>query len=238
MKHDCFIRILIRSGVLLSLIAVPACTPHRDASVTGHRPPLQGSGISLGALTLAAESYADAGSTLNVFGFDARAANLAPVRCRIDNRGRMPVYLHPQQAFLIDRQNLAWPLLTGEQVRNRIGNAVLSDTARRAALMRLWGEKPGSIGGLAFGLQQEPQSVQNRLAGLLGRRDQREALSLDTRQTSARPKEAVYTVEGSHQAEAYLLFPGREETLSAVSLRLGFEIEGVPRSINVPLVQR
>ncbi len=239
MTYCRFVRALICSGVLLALMTVPACTPHRDGSIpVVNRSPLQGPAISLGATSLAAEAYTGTGSALAVFGFEARSAGLVPVRCRIDNRGRMPVYLHPQQAFLIDRQNLAWPLLTGEQVRNRIANASLSDTVRRAALIRLWGEMPGSTGSLAFGLWQEPQSARNGATGLLGRNDPRAALSLDTRQSTARPSVPVHEVGSGHQAEAYLLFPGREETLAAVSLRLGLEIEGIPRSVNVPLVQR
>ncbi len=60
-------------------------------------------------------------------------------------------------------------------------------------------------------------------------------LAIDTRQTSARPVMSPYRVDSGRLAEAYLLFPDRPDIQSAVSLRLGLDIEGVRRSVNVPL---
>lgn len=242
MKRKFFSRYLFKClthcGLLIVLITVPACSPHKDGPVPVPRLPLVGHNtLSLQNVTLAAELYADARAASQVFGFDIRAAGLLPVRCLIDNRGRTPLIIHPQQSFLIDRQNLAWPLLTGEQARNRIATAALADSARHTALTRLWGETPGaSGGGLAFGLHRE--GIQQATGGFLGRMNSKRALSLDTRLSSARPRGPFYSIESGSQAEAYLLFPGRQEAQDAVNLRLGLEIEGYARSVNVPVSVR
>jgi len=231
------LKLLLHSGWLILLTTVPACTPLQEGPVSPSRLPSRTSSVSLQAVTLAADLYTDRELASQFFGFDIRAANLLPVRCRIDNRGRLPVYVQPQQAFLIDRQNLAWPLLTGEQVQTRLNALAWPDATRSAALSRLWGTPPHSASGLAFGLRHENDPLLKN-AGLIGRLGRQMDLSLDARQTTRRPHGLVHAVEPNDLAVAYLLFPDRADADSAVSLRLGLEMDGVARSVHVPLTRQ
>ncbi|MGI9213767.1 MAG: hypothetical protein ACR2HF_14970 [Methylococcaceae bacterium] len=204
-------------GSLIALIAFPACTPYRDQPVSAFQLPIGAQSIRVFDTTLLAELDVGVQAAYAVYGFDIRAAGLLPVRCRIDHKGRTPLTLHPQQTFLIDRQRRAWPLLTTEQVRNRIASAPLGVAARQAAYVRLWGAAHTSAGGLAFGLWPD-SSERDATRGLL-----------------TRVKDHKYAVHSGRLADAYLLFPDRDDIRDAVSLRLGLDMEGSSRAVNIPI---
>jgi len=220
-------------GLLLTLTLFPACTPHREEPLSVPRLPPDAQSFRLFNTTFQANLYTAAQAARTVFGLDGRTAGLLPVRCLIEHRGRTALYLLPQQSFLLDRQQRAWPLLTGDQVRNRLALAPLDDAARQAALKRLWGDGPWN--GLAFGLWPAAAHARATSAGLLSRRADANPLSIDTRQTSVRPALSPYRVDPGQLAEAYLLFPDHPDLQQAVDLRLGLDIEGTRRAVNVPL---
>lgn len=204
-------------GSLIALIAFPACTPHREQPVSAFQLPIGAQSIRLFDTTLLAELDLGVQAAYAVYGFDIRAAGLLPVRCRIDHRGRTPLTLHPQQTFLIDRQRKAWPLLTTEQVRNRIASAPLGAAARQAAYARLWGNAHTSVGGLAFGMWSS-ESGSEATQGVL-----------------AHSKDNKYAIHSGRLADVYLLFPDRVDIRDAISLRLGLNIEGSSRAVNIPI---
>ena len=219
--------------VLIVLVWFPACTPHREEPVSAARLPVSTQSIRLFNTTLLAELYTTADGRP---GFDFKTAGLLPVRCRIDHQGRTPLYIHPQQSFLLDRDYQAWPLLTGEQARHRILAAPLNETARQSALRRLWGESPLAPASLlAFGLVTSAPAATPAVRGLLRRPDSMPALALDTRQMSGRASVPLYGIRPGTLAEAWLFFPDQAGSHGGVSLRLGLEIEQTRRSVNIPL---
>jgi hypothetical protein len=194
---------------------------------------------------LAARAYADGKKAEQVFGFDIRGAGLLPVRFAVDNQGAAVMSLHPEQIFLMDREGQAWPLLSAEQARNRVGRALefrenLQGSLRSAEVL-------GAVGaatGFALGIMTPYGNFSSLLKGAavgvsLGALDN--ALGAQSGQETeilrdlGRKNLGNLRILPGELVHGYLFFPGREEARSAVNLRLGVEMDGYPQVIHLPL---
>jgi hypothetical protein len=241
---------IARLSALIVFTAFPACTTYKDRVPPVPLPSFRGDYVNVQDAMLAASAYADPEAAREAFGFDIRGAGLLPVRFVIDNQGRNVVKVSPQQTFLIDRQGLAWPLLTTEQAQNRVAGAVqLGGMARNAGISALWGGAAGLLGGFAVSLLLDggmgPAAHTNLLdqtvvgAGVgafFGGAEDSQMQENDIRRNLIGKSMRNQRVQPGELAYGYLFFPGKQEAQSAVSLRLGLEIDGYPQVVNLPLI--
>lgn len=102
---------------------------------------------------IAASAFLDKGEAEKAFGFDARKAGLLPVQVTFQNDGVEPVRIEPEQTFIVDNINNAWPILTKEQTYERTKKYVeVGETAGGALKPALLGGAAGAIAGLAVGI--------------------------------------------------------------------------------------
>jgi hypothetical protein len=227
--------LLLAAGLVLAAIGGLRLTAEPAA-----RPDPESAGVEIHGVRLAAEAIEEPGAARRAFGFDLRGAGLLPVRLVLENHAGQAVRLIPQQTFLIDRQGLAWPLLTAGQAKERLaavlppGDSVAKrrnakewvDAASQLTAYALDGfvrqgrveAKPGWRGWLGRLLGSEWAAAENR-----SRRDLVDGFLLNP------------AVPPGATAEAYLFFPGRGEARGAEALRLALEIDGRVLAAAVPL---
>lgn len=240
----------VRACILASLGAVLACSSYHER-VTPVRLPGPGSPhVDVQGALVAADAYVDSAIAKQAFGFDIRGAGLLPVRLAIDNRSRNVIQVDPRQTFLIDRRGMAWPLLTGEQAYRRVLEATsLAERTGNAGPSALLGAATGTLTGFAIGFLLHGGFAGGAQGALLehaaggavvgaitgGSRDTaplEERIRRDLASQSLRNQR----LQAGALAQGYLFFPGKDEAVSADSLRLGLELDGYPQVVNVPLV--
>jgi hypothetical protein len=212
-------------------------------------PALQSDHVEAQGAAFAAQSYGDPEQSERAFGFDIHSAGIMPVRFVIDNRGREVVHVIPQQTFLIDLDDQAWPLLTAEQATRRIRESVsLGETARRVVEDFLGGGALGAATGFAVALvtgnglaanfdyvlrSAEAGAAYNVMAGLPAETsNQDHRIRKDVLSHSMRKKQ----LQPGELAHGFLFFPGKQEARTAKELRLGLEFDGYPKVITVPVL--
>jgi hypothetical protein len=241
-----FPRILRRKTAGLLALAVLAAVffrtahygrlpPESPPSMLGHRIDVQGA-------QLAALAYADPGKAKKRFGFDIRGAGLLPIRLAIDNRSGGVARIDPRQTFLIDRQGLAWPLLTADQAHDRMAGAP-DDRAKNAATPMPGVPEDGAaetFTGFAMSLLLQDgfeAAVPSRAAVETAVASERRPPVLEDRirrdislKSPRNPR-----LQSGELAQGYLFFPGREEAQGADTLRLVLELDGSPHVVRIPL---
>jgi hypothetical protein len=142
---------------LLALLTLPTwlggCASYGERVAPVPLPEARAEHVDVAGAQVLAQRFADEEEANRTFGFDIRGAGLLPVRLVIDNQGREDVQVSPQQAFLIDDQGQAWPLLTVEQAYQRIQSHVeLGETAKGAGKPAALLGTAGAIAGAAVGI--------------------------------------------------------------------------------------
>ena len=111
-------------------------------------------GIVVGSgLKIAGHAITDPKEAENALGFNAVKAGLLAVRLTFQNDGNEVVTVNPQQTFLIDRDNNAWPILSQKQAAQRTeGYVDVGGTMKGTAKPALLLGAAGAVAGAAIGI--------------------------------------------------------------------------------------
>jgi hypothetical protein len=109
--------------------------------------------VHINGVSISATVYANRKAAKEAFGFDIRKAGLMPVQVVFQNEGKSTVEVIPDQTFLIDSKNQAWPISSRERTYQRINRFVdvgnVAAGARKPALLL---GAAGAVAGLAIGI--------------------------------------------------------------------------------------
>ena len=233
-----------RFAPVLLLTGMLACSTYHQKIPPVPLPGYAANSVNVEGALLAALAYPDPDAAETAFGFDIRGAGLLPVRLVIDNRSHNVIKVNPQQTFLIDRQNQAWPLLTSNQAQSRVASSVaLGETLKSGVAGALLGGATAAISGFAIGLvlQNGYGPLGNTAAAgagagaFFGGGSDPQALENRIRQDLNGKSLRNQRLQPGELAQGYLFFPGLEEAESAVALRLGLELDGYPQVVNLPV---
>ncbi len=139
-------------AVLFAMVLANGCTyKDRVAPITL---PDASHGIVVGdGLKIAAHAFADPKEAQKVFGFDVHQAGLLPVQITFQNDSNEEALIVPDQTFLIDQNNRAWPILSLEKTYDRVKRHVdVGETVKGAGKPALLLGAAGAIAGLAVGI--------------------------------------------------------------------------------------
>ena len=236
--------------ICLLIIAahLSACATYESRSVS-FRPPQDYANFkdSYG-LMVGAESFADAKSAEEAFGFDIRAAGLLPVQVVIDNQAGQDVEVVSGQTFLIDDTNRYWKILTNREAVDRVqktteGGAIVGGAGKGAAL----GGAAGALLGLAIGIVSGHDVGGSVVKGgvlggaggaVIGGANK----AGDDRQLEAKIIDDVRAkgVEGKiMQADAlasgFIFFPGEAPSAKELRLQVRFRGDGRLQTLNLKL---
>ncbi|MFA7384193.1 MAG: hypothetical protein WC001_12165 [Desulfurivibrionaceae bacterium] len=143
---------LVCLAALLSML-VSGCT-YRDRVAPLNLPDARNGGIVVGdGLKISALAFRSDEATKQAFGFGARKAGLLPVQLTLQNDSPDKVRINPEQTFLIDNNNNAWPILSLEKTYQRTaGHVDLGETVKGAGKPALLMGAAGALAGLAVGV--------------------------------------------------------------------------------------
>lgn len=213
---------------------------HREASL----PPPQPAGhwIEVQGLRIAGQALQTADGAKQAFGFDIRGAGLLPIRLAIEHRGKAVAGIDAPQTFLVDREGLAWPLLTAAQARARLPAAVESEATGHRAAAAYWKNAPETLTGFALdlGIRGAPDpdldegSPYNSWWKMIRGLDA-PAAEMRVRERLTRNSLRNPSLGAGQAVEGYLLFPGRADEAKAIAiLRLGLAMDGEVRVVEIP----
>lgn len=135
------------------MFASAGCVSYKSQEVS-FRPPSAYPNVQIvSGAQIAASAYADKGAAKQAFGFDVRAAGLLPIQVIIDNGGRHPLSVLPEQTFLVDDEGNFWNLLDNRTAYQRVEQS--SEYARigkGAGKGSLLGAAGGAVVGAAIGI--------------------------------------------------------------------------------------
>ncbi len=143
-----------RGVALLTILALlGACTVYQSREVAFRPPDQYANHQVVAGAQVAAQAYDQSPRTRQIFGFDIRGAGLMPVQVVLDNRGRSPLELVPDQTFLIDGSGNYWSLLDRRTAYQRVEKSsefgMIAQGSGRSAFL---GAAAGSLVGLAVGV--------------------------------------------------------------------------------------
>lgn len=139
-------------SVAMLLVFVTSCT-YKDRVAPVNLPDAQRGVTVAGGLKISAEAFTDAKRAQQSFGFDAHGAGLLPVQLTFQNDSGETVYVNPEQTFLIDQNNKAWPILSLEKTYQRTkGHVDIGETAKETGKPALLMGAAGAIAGAAIGI--------------------------------------------------------------------------------------
>ncbi|MAT65039.1 MAG: hypothetical protein CMN57_05300 [Gammaproteobacteria bacterium] len=237
----------IGSVLLLATFVLTGCSGYSERVSPIELPSASANRVEVNGAQISATVYLDKDVASSVFGFDVRGAGLIPVRLVIDNQSESPLRLIPQQTFLIDAQDRAWPILEAEAAAERVRAHVdVAETVKGTTKPALLLGGAGALAGFAIGVvtgEDIGSSVAKGAAvgassgAIVGgaknyaeiegrvRQDMRDK-SLENRQ-----------VASGDLAYGYLFFPGDNEAQSAQGVRLTFELGAERHVRNIILNQ-
>lgn len=139
---------------LLSMLSLASGCTYRDRVAPLNLPDARNGGIVVGdGLKLAALAFSSDEAAKQAFGFGARKAGLLPVQLTLQNDSPNKVKINPEQTFLIDNSNRAWPILSLEKTYQRTaGHVDLGETAKGAGKPALLMGAAGALAGMAIGI--------------------------------------------------------------------------------------
>jgi len=139
---------------LLSMFSLATGCTYQDRVAPLNLPDAKNGGIVVGdGVKISALAFNDDDAAKQAFGFGARNAGLLPVQLTLQNDGSEKVKINPEQTFLIDNNNRAWPILTLEKTYQRTsGHVDLGETAKGAGKPALLMGAAGALAGLAIGV--------------------------------------------------------------------------------------
>ena len=109
--------------------------------------------VTINGLHISAISFENKQSAKKAFGFDIRKAGLLPVQIVFQNEGEETVTLIPEQTFLVDTKNRAWPINSLERTYKRVEDYYrISETLSGAAKPAFLLGAAGAVVGLAVGI--------------------------------------------------------------------------------------
>ena len=137
---------------LLSML-VSGCT-YQDRVAPLNLPDAKNGGIVVGdGVKISALAFSSDEAAKQSFGFGARKAGLLPLQLTVQNDSPDKVRINPEQTFLIDNSNQAWPILSLEKTYQRTsGHVDLGETVKGAGKPALLMGAAGALAGLAVGV--------------------------------------------------------------------------------------
>ena len=140
--------------ILLSVLGLISSCAYQDRVAPLNLPDARNGGIVVGnGLKISALAFSSDDAAKQAFGFGARDAGLLPIQVTLQNDSPEKVRLNPEQTFLIDNNNQAWPVLSLEKTYQRTsGHVDLGETAKGAAKPSLLMGAAGALAGLAVGV--------------------------------------------------------------------------------------
>ncbi|MGR9117519.1 MAG: hypothetical protein ACU85E_17370 [Gammaproteobacteria bacterium] len=232
--------LLIGAGYYLS-----GCAAYSDRAAPVPLPTAFSQHINVQGALLAATPYVDKEKAEEVFGFNIRSAGLLPVRLVIDNQSSMELIIQPQQTFLIDDKEQAWPLLTQSQAHRRVSEEVeIGETIKGAAKPSLMLGAAGAIAGFAVGVLTgknlgetiaKGAAVGASAGALYGGLERHQKYDDEIRKDLIGNSLRNERVIPGELAYGYLFFPGKDEAESAVILRLGLSVGDTQQIVMIPL---
>ncbi|MBI5559186.1 MAG: hypothetical protein HY885_16305 [Deltaproteobacteria bacterium] len=203
--------------------------------------------VVINGVQISAVAFADKQTAKDSFGFDIRGAGLLPVQVVFQNDGDKPVSLLPEQTFLIDGKNQAWPVNSLERTYARVEKQVdVGETMAGAGKPALLFGAAGAIAGLAVGIvtgENIGESMGKGAAigaaagalggGVSGYQNARGKIKEDLSQKALVNKQILPNQIGY----GILFFPGfPEEAQEASRLKLTVTFAGEPHSVTLDLV--
>jgi len=235
MKLSTFAAQRRQGGMLLLLVFLAAILPgcsYNDRVAPIRLPESAGNMIEIDGLKISAQAYTAAEAAQATYGFDARKAGVLPVQVTFQNDGRSQVAVNPEQTFLVDNQQNAWPILSLEKTYERTHKYVeVGETAKGTVTPALLLGAAGAVAGLAIGIvsgnnigeSMGKGAVIGAAAGALGGGSSAFAKSTrQIRQDLTDKNMKNKPIQPGQIAYGTLFFPGTpgEEASSAKELRL------------------
>jgi hypothetical protein len=233
---------------LLTLTVLASCS-YKDRVQPVTLPTADSNHISVNGLFVSATAYVEEKSAEDAFGFNVRKAGLIPVQLSFQNEGTKKVEILPEQTFLLDTKNQAWPISTRERTYSRVEKYVntgeaISGTVKPGLLMAA----AGAVVGLAVGIVTGENigqaagkgAVIGAAAGALGGgtdayMNAKDKVRSDLRQKSLENKQILPNQIGY----GVLFFPGfAEEATGATQLKLTLSFDGEVQTVNISLAGR
>lgn len=144
------VKILSLALTIIGLLSFAGCAAYHDRVAPILLPDAE-TGTVVNGLKIAALAFTDPQKARDSFGFDAHQAGLLPVQITLQNDSNDTVIVNPEQTFLIDLNNKAWPILSLEKTYQRTKRFVeLGEVARGTAKPALLLGAAGAIAGAAI----------------------------------------------------------------------------------------
>jgi hypothetical protein len=118
----------------ICLALLSGCTTYERQVTSFKLPESNPNAVNLDGALIAAKSYVGLGEAFNAFGFDIRGAGVMPVQVVFDNKSEHPLIIIPDQTFLIDEENNAWPILNQNIAYERMSKEILTWNQGREAV--------------------------------------------------------------------------------------------------------
>ncbi len=143
---------LILMAALLALVLLASCARYQRQVVPFKMPQAYPNATTVGGAIVASKSWDDQKEAEAAFGFDIRP-EILPVQVIFDNRGDHPLEIISDQAFLIDVDNNAWPVMDARMAYDRIAKKTqMGEVAPNAVKYGGLGAVAGGIIGAAIGI--------------------------------------------------------------------------------------
>ncbi len=228
------------------ILVLTSCSTYKDRVAPVPLPASQPQSVQVDGVSIAAHAYLDRDKAEDLLGFDVRGSGLIPVRLVLDNQSSSPVQIVPQQTFLVDVQDQAWPLLTSDQAYRRIKGEVeigetFAGTGKKAVLLGA----VGAVTGFAIGILSggdvaksigKGAAVGASIGAIIGGGERYQTLDSEIRRDLRRRSLRNRMISPGALAYGYLFFPGAKgEAKSAKFLRLGLKMGGQLKVVTVPL---
>ncbi len=239
-------RLTIAAAIFLTLLT--GCSSYQETVQPIKIPQYQSKKVEVNGAYIIAEAYVEPKIAKEKFGFDIRGAGIIPVQVVIQNNGNHTILIDEEQTFLIDEKGQGWPLLSFEQVYNRIKDKVeIGEAVQGAKKPSILGAAAGAIIGAAIAIVSGENvgkatgkgAAAGAAAGILiggaqSMAQAEEKIKDDLTHKTLRnrviaPKELVH---------GFLFFPGRKEEAQSVKvlrLALRFDNSPHPKIVEIPL---
>lgn len=230
---------------ILLVLPFVSCT-YQDRVQPVSLPETSPNSVNINGLKLSATPYDDREKAKKAFGFDIRNAGLLPVQLVFRNDGNDVIDLVPDQTFLIDRENRAWPVISSERTYERVKKHVeIGETMAGTAKPGLLLGAAGAVAGLAVGIVTGENigeyagkgAVIGGAAGVFsggakGYQNARKKIRQGLRDQTLKNQEIM----PGQIAYGMIFFPGYdEEAQSTAWLKLTLSFNGDPRPVTLPL---
>ncbi len=134
-------------------LTILACSTYNNRVQPISIPEYQSNKIEINGAYITAKAYLDREEAEKRFGFDIRGAGILPVQVVIQNNGNHTILIDASQTLLIDEKGNGWPLLSFDQVYERIKDKVdIGETAKGTLKPGFLGAAAGAIVGAAIGI--------------------------------------------------------------------------------------